>query len=97
MEKQTSFYKVEAAIRNALLQFQESKSNLRQTFDNVPDRFAKKLRANYLGEKPTRAILSGLFHGSVDSQTRGKLLNLLQHKITNSQQGIRHRSKRANF
>ena len=83
MENQKSFNEIEKLIRNELLILQKPRIEaLKLIIEDVPKKFAQKLHDNYLGVSPTRAILSTQFHGSLNSEERQELLQILDEKFT---------------
>ncbi len=82
MENQKSFNEIKELIKNELLILQKPRIEaLKLIIENVPEKFAQQLHDNYLGVGPTRAVLSGHFHGSLNSEEREELLQILAEKF----------------
>ena len=81
MEHQISFNEVEESIQSELKRTLDCKLKLRKLFEEIPKEYARKLHDNYLGEGPTRAILSGHFHETLNEEDRRDLLQILEKKF----------------
>lgn len=81
MENQKSFHEIKESIMQELFALQKCRSALKSIFENTPKEFAKQLHDNYLGVGPTRAVLSGHFHGSLNKEERLELLQILEGKF----------------
>lgn len=86
MENQKSFNEIEESIKNELSKLQRPRiERLKLIIENVPEKFVQKLHDNYLGESPTRAVLSAQFHAILDSAEKEELLSILSKKITDNE------------
>lgn len=82
MENKKSITEIKESIRKELIIIQECSSRFTAIFQNMPKEFAQELHDNYLGEQPTRAVLSGYFHGSfLEDEYKKKLLQILKDKF----------------
>jgi len=80
MENGKSFNEIEESISQEFMTLIESKLRLKSIFEKIPKSLTQKFHDNYLGLEPTRAVLSGQFHASLNSLERQELLQILSEK-----------------